>query len=158
MGYQAPIDFHDPARTHWVGEHRSDLAELAEVFRAIVHLDLAAVEAGPATAVDAWRAVLPENLHVVRPLSARAVHVHALRGPVRDLVLKVSPPSASSGWQRLTSRVERSRAHRAHLWAHRLRAIGIETPRSLGFVETASAPSRHPSFLATEYVCSCRKT
>jgi hypothetical protein len=152
MGFQAPIEFDDQARTHWVGEHRPDLAHLAEVFRSIVALDVRALEAGPASAVDAWRAVLPEPLHVVRPLSARAVHVHALRGPVRDLVLKVSPPSSGSGWQRLTSRIERSRAHRAHLWAHRLRAIGIETPRPLGFVETASAPSRHASFLATEYV------
>jgi tRNA A-37 threonylcarbamoyl transferase component Bud32 len=153
MGWQAPIEFRDPGTELWVGEHRPELIDLEAIFRSLVSLDVSALDVGTSSATEAWRHALPNDAHVVRVLSPRTVHIHVPRGPlVKDLVLKVMPPRPDSGWRRLTERVERSRAHRAHLWAHRLRAIGIDTPRPLGFVERATKPTRYVSFSATEHV------
>lgn len=153
MGYQAPLVLPGKDETQWVGEHRPELIDLQPIFERVVELDVAALEPGMSSASEAWRAALPEDVHIIRMLSERAVHVHVSRGAqVRDLVLKVYLPHADRKWRRLTERMERSRSHRAHLWGHRLRAIGIDTPRPLGFVERSEKPSRHPSFAATEYV------
>lgn len=153
MGYQAPLNIADGADAQWVGEHRPELLDLEPLFRRIVSLDVAAVEAGPATAMEAWRAALPEDVVIVRELTPRAVQLHVPRGAVvREIVLKLMVPRPDRGWRRLTERMERSRSHRAHLWAHRLRAIGIDAPRPLGFLERAERPSRFPSFAVSEYV------
>jgi len=153
MGYQAPLDLPGKDDAQWVGEHRPELIDLTPIFQRVVELDVAQLEPGMSSASEAWRAALPEDVHIIRMLTERAVHVHVPRAPaVRDLVIKRYLPHADRRWRRLTERMERSRSHRAHLWGHRLRAIGIDTPRPLGFIERSEKPSRHPSFAATEYV------
>lgn len=153
MGYQAPLELLDARTDLWVGEHRPDLVDLGGMFRRVVGLDVAAIEPGLSAAHEAWRAVLPEDVQIVRLLSPRAVHVHAPRGNlVKDLVIKVMLPRPNRGWRRIALRLDRSRSFRSHLWAHRLRAIGIDTPRPLGYVERATTPGRYVSFAATEYI------
>lgn len=159
MGYQAPIEFQGADQELWVGEHRPDFVDLERIFRGLVTLDLAALEVGPAAQAEAWRAALPEDVHIIRILSPRAVHVHVPRAPlIKDLVLKLMPPRGDHGWRKLTARMERSRSHRAHLWAHRLRAIGIDTPRPLGYIERATRPSQFPSFAASEHILALTLT
>src|SRR5205823_8034150 len=124
---------------------------LEGIFRQCVELDCGELEPGLASAGEAWRKVLPDDVHVIRMLSPRAVHVHAPRAPlVKDMVIKLMLPRPDTGWRRLTQRLDRSRSHRAHLWGHRLRAIGIDTPRPLGFLERATTPARFVSSAVTE--------
>jgi tRNA A-37 threonylcarbamoyl transferase component Bud32 len=153
MGYQAPIELRDRSAELWVGEHRPELVDLSSIFLRLVELELPKLEVGPAAAAEAWRHALPDDVHIIQILSPQAVHVHAPRSPaVKDLVIKVMMPRPDKGWRRLTQRVDRSRSHRAHLWGHRLRAIGIDTPRPLGYVERSHTPARFVSFAVTEYV------
>src|SRR5262245_8886994 len=101
MGYQAPLDLAGRDEAQWVGEHRPELVDLTSIFQRVVVLDLAALEPGMASASEAWRAALPEDVHIIRMLSERAVHVHVSRAPlVRDLVIKVYLPSADRKWRR----------------------------------------------------------
>lgn len=153
MGYQAPIEFRDERSELWVGEHRPELVNLEGIFRQLAGLEAPAVELGASSAGEAWRRALPQDVHIIRILSPRTVHVHAPRAPlIRDMVIKLMLPRPDSGWRRLTQRIDRSRSHRAHLWGHRLRALGIDTPRPLGYVERSTTPARHISFAVTEYV------
>jgi hypothetical protein len=153
MGYQAPLELAVKDDERWVGEHRPELIDLEPIFRRLVDIDSAQLEPGIASASEAWRAALPEDVHLIRMLSPRAVHIHCPRSlVVRDLVIKLYLPHADRKWRRLTERMAQSRSHRAHLWGHRLRAIGIDTPRPLGYIERSEKPSRYVSFAATEYV------
>lgn len=153
MGYQAPLELAVKDDERWVGEHRPELIDLEPIFRRLVDLQVAQLEPGISSASEAWRLALPEDVHIIRMLSPRAVHVHVPRSPtVRDLVIKLYLPHGERTWRRITERTSQSRSHRAHLWGHRLRAIGIDTPRPLGYIERSEKPARHVSFAATEYV------
>jgi tRNA A-37 threonylcarbamoyl transferase component Bud32 len=153
MGYQAQIELRDQRAELWTGEHRPDFVDLSGIFLRLVELDLPALEVGMAAAAEAWRQALPDDVHIIQILSPRAVHVHAPRSTlVKDMVIKVMLPRPDKGWRKLTQRVDRSRSYRAHLWGHRLRAIGIDTPRPLGYVERLHTPARFVSFAVTEYV------
>jgi tRNA A-37 threonylcarbamoyl transferase component Bud32 len=153
MGYQAPIEFSDGHAATWKGEHRPEFVNLEGIFRQVIELDVPALEPGLASAGEAWRKALPDDVHIIRMLSPNAVHVHASRAPlVKDMVIKLMLPRPDTGWRRLTQRLDRSRSHRAHLWGHRLRALGIDTPRPLGYIERKDTPARYPSFAVTEYV------
>src|SRR5437870_10258859 len=115
MGYQAPVEVRDLRAVEWQGEHRPELVNLEGIFRQVVELDLAELEPGLASAGEAWRKVLPDDVHIIRMLSPRAVHVHAPRAPlVKDMVIKLMLPRPDTGWRRLTQRLDRSRSHRAH--------------------------------------------
>ncbi|MFO0723736.1 MAG: lipopolysaccharide kinase InaA family protein [Myxococcota bacterium] len=85
-------------------------------------------------------------------LGPRSVQVRQEGAKVEHFVIKLSLPKATNVLGRLAERGRRSRGHRAYLWGHRLRALGIETPRPLGFLERAHAPARHPSFSVSEFI------
>ena len=143
----------DQRGDRWVGEHRPELADLSRLFVHLAEMDLRQIEAGGLAALEAWRAVLPDGILFVRMLSTRCVHVHLPSAPsIQHVVMKLVMPKAATGLRRLTEPVERSRSHRSHLWAHRLRALGIDTPRPLGYVEHEKRPARHASFAAFEHV------
>ena len=147
MGYSGPLSFRDSRAGVWVGEHRPELIDLRGIFTRLVEL-----QPGENLPRPAWRQALPPDVHLVRLLGPRTALVHYPGAGIPNLVIKLSLPRPSSTWRQLTARVQHSRAQRAYLWAHRLRAIGIETPRPLGFVERESAPTLHPSFVVSEYV------
>ncbi len=147
MGHRSTWSFRDPRATEWVGEHRPELLDLTPVFGGLVELQPAAE-----VPLEAWRAVLPPEVHLVARLGPRTVHVHQKGVGAEHFVLKLSLPRDGSSLRRIAERARRSRAQRAYLWAHRLRALGIETPRPLGFLERAHAPAAHASFSVTEYI------
>jgi tRNA A-37 threonylcarbamoyl transferase component Bud32 len=143
----------DQKGERWVGEHRPELADLTRLFVHLAEIDVKQIEAGGIAALEAWRNVLPEGILFVRMLSTRCIHVHLPNAPViQHAVVKLVTPKAATGLRRLTEPVERSRSHRSHLWAHRLRALGIETPRPLGYVEHEKRPARNVSFASFEHV------
>ena len=153
MGYEAKLDFVDHAGARWIGAHRPELTDLARLFVHLAELDEEKVNQGGLVALEAWKAVLPQDVLLVRLMSARCLHLHLPNGAsIQDVVVKLVPARQPTGFRRLTGVVERSRSHRSHMWAHRLRALGIETPRPLGYVEHERAPSRHLSFAAFEHV------
>lgn len=147
MGDAGPLSFRDSRSGLWVGEHRPDLIDLRGIFTRLVEL-----QPGENLPTPAWRQALPPEVHLIRLLGPRTAHVHYPGAGIPDLVIKMSQPRTSNAWRQLTAKVRHSRAQRAYLWAHRLRAIGIETPRPLGFVERADAPTLHPSFVVSEYI------
>lgn len=147
MGYAGTLCLRDSRAAVWVGEHRPDLLDLRGIFTRLIEL-----RPDENLPTPAWRQALPPEVHLIRLLGPRTAHVHYPGAPVPDLVIKMSPARAPSAWRQLTARVRHSRAQRAYLWAHRLRAIGIDTPRPLGFVERETAPTLHPSFVVSEYV------
>lgn len=127
--------------------------DLSRLFLHLVEIDADKVRQGGLAALEAWRAVLPEGVVFLRMLSPKCLHLEIPSAPlVQHIVVKLVLPRESSGLRRLTEAVERSRSHRSHLWAHRLRALGIETPRPLGYVEHGRAPARYPSFAVFEHV------
>ncbi len=147
MGYAGPLSFRDARSATWVGEHRPELIDLRGVFARLV--DMQPEENLP---TPAWRQALPPEVHLIRLLGPRTAHVHYPGAQVPNLVIKMSLPRPSNAWRQLTARVRHSRAQRAYRWAHRLRAIGIETPRPLGFIEREDAPTLHTSFVVSEYI------
>ncbi|MCC7384690.1 MAG: phosphotransferase [Deltaproteobacteria bacterium] len=147
MGYHWPVQLKDGHSDEWTGEHRPELIDLRPLFARLIEM-----RPGENLPIEEWRAVLPPELHLVRMLGPRSVHVHTRAAQVRDLVIKLCLPRLGSRWRRLTAPVRHSRSHRAYFWAHRLRALGIETPRPLGFIERAHQPAMAMSFTVSEYI------
>lgn len=147
MGYRWPISLEEEGSAAWVGEHRPDLVDLEGLFAGLVALDS---EDSPAP--EQWRAVLPAPAAFIRLLGPHTAHVHISGAVVSDLAVKLATPRVGPRWRRITDQVRHSRSHRRHLWAHRLRALGIDTPRPLGFIERAHHPALDKSFAVTEYV------
>ena len=136
-----------------MGEHCPDFVPLDRLFRHLAELDFDAVHEGGFSALQAWRAIIPNDVRLVRLFTPRTAYLTVTYGPIiRDIVVKMIPAEQVSGLRRLTEIVERSRAHRSNLWAHRLRALGIETPRPLGYCEFEQSPRRHASFAVFEYI------
>jgi serine/threonine protein kinase len=150
MGYLARIELDEREGETWIGEHRPELCDLEPIFSRAIGIDLARLAEGGPAANDAWQAAMPDGVTSMRVLGPRCVHLHVADAVARDIVVKIVWPRPDD--VRLRNLFERSRSHRAHLWAHRLRALGIETPRPLGYVERRRAPSRSISFAAFEYV------
>jgi len=147
MGYAGPLAFRDSRDVPWVGEHRPELIDLSGIFSRLIEM-----VPGENLPTPAWRQSLPPEVHLVRLLGPRTAQVHWREAPIQDLVIKLSMPKATSTWRQITARVRHSRAQRAYLWAHRLRALGIETPRPLGFMEHQDGPALNPSFVVSEYI------
>lgn len=144
MGQQWPIALEDSRAQKWVGEHRPELIDLLPVFSRLIEM-----APGETLPTEQWRAALPPHVTLLRLLGPRTAHVHVREAKVQNLAIKLSLPKDSSTWRRL---VRHSRAHRSYFWGHRLRAIGIETPRPLGFIERAENPALDKSFSVSEYV------
>lgn len=147
MGHHWPLSFEDSRAQRWVGEHRPELIDLAPVFARLVEM-----EPGETLPTEAWRAALPPHVTLLRLLGPRSAHVHVREAKVRDLVIKLSLPRVDSTWRRLTLQARHSRSHRAYFWAHRLRALGIDTPRPLGFIERSEHAAFEKSFSVAEFV------
>lgn len=147
MGRRFPLELEDEAGRAFVGEHRPELIDLTELFRRLTALSIEQAEEP-----EAWRALLPEGATFLRMLG-RTTALLRCRGPeVSDLVVKMLPPHGGSPIVRWAETLRHSRAQRAYLWAHRLRAVGIEAPRPLGFLERKQQPALYPSLAVTEYV------
>lgn len=147
MGHRWPVKVGNEESGEWVGEHRCELIDLQRIFEAIVQMPVE----DEASSTD-WRNALPQGVQFIRCLGPHSAHVRVRGAAVADIVLKVDAPSHLTGLGRLTEGVRHSRAHRRYYWAHRLRALGIDTPRPLGFVERADKPTRAKSFVASEYI------
>jgi len=100
---------------------------------------------------EQWRAALSDHGRFIRKLGPWTAHVRVPGGEISDVVVKVDPPH-TQGILGLAEQVMHSRAQRRYLWAHRLRALGIDTPRPLGFIERAHQPARVKSFAVSEYI------
>ncbi|MBI2378886.1 MAG: hypothetical protein HYV07_33130 [Deltaproteobacteria bacterium] len=147
MGRRFPLELEDSAGHAFIGEHRPELCDLTALFRGLSELPLERAEEP-----EAWRNALPEGAHFLRMLG-RTTALIRLRGPeVSDLVVKILPPSSSSPIVRWAETLRHSRAQRGYLWAHRLRAVGIDAPRPLGFLERKHQPALFPSLAVTEFV------
>jgi hypothetical protein len=147
MGYERRVEWSDSRAERWVGEHRPELIDLTSLLQHLIEL-----EPEEAPSLERWRIALPEHATLVRLLGARTAHIRIKGGAVLDVVVKLMLPHVRGAFRKLAEQVRHSRAQRAYLWAHRLRALGIETPRPLGFVERAERPALEKSFVVTEYV------
>jgi tRNA A-37 threonylcarbamoyl transferase component Bud32 len=147
MGHQWSLSIEDSRARRWIGEHRPELIDLMGVFARLVEM-----QPGETLPTEQWRAALPPHVTLVRLLGPRTAHVHVREAKVPDLVIKLCLPNVGSRWRRLTETVRHSRSHRAYLWAHRLRALGIDTPRPLGFIEREEHPALDKSFTVSEYI------
>ncbi len=146
MGHRWPVTLKDDEDGEWVGEQRPELADLSALFEHLVRAPLAEEPSN-----EEWRAALPPQVHLIRSLGRHTVHVRLPHGEVKDVVIKLAPP-ATHGLRRLAESLGHSKSHRRYLWAHRLRALGIDAPRPLGFVERARQPALERSFVASEYI------
>lgn len=151
MGYAARLALNDAAGLAWRGEHRLEVPTLQGLLAALPGLDVGVLtdEIGAAAA---WAHVLPTGVELVALLRPTVVHLRLPEGPLREVVVKLVRPSGGKGPLGWLRGLEGSRARRAHLAGHRLQAIGVHTPRPLGFLERARAPRQHPSFLAYEHL------
>ncbi len=154
MGYETRLEIDDQRGRRWRGVHRPEFIDLAPLLTALIDLDWEAyAEDGLAEVPqETWQKTLPPSARMIRKLGPNAVHLMLLDAPlVQNIVLKlVHPKRGGARW--LTAALRRSRAHRSYLWAHRLRALAIDTPRPLGFLEMGRSPSSALSFGVFEYV------
>jgi serine/threonine protein kinase len=149
VGYAARFDIDDADGERWRGFGRPDVAGLGPLLKSLPNLD-PSVLADEVGAAAAWAHVLPAGVELGAVLRPSVVRLR-LEGAF-DVVAKLVRPSGDPrllGWLRA---FERSRASRAHLAAHRLRAIGVVVPRPLGFVERARRPRMASSFVVYEYL------
>ncbi|MBI4816496.1 MAG: hypothetical protein HY791_09560 [Deltaproteobacteria bacterium] len=147
MGRRFPLELEDETGRAFVGEHRPELVDLTELFRSLAALPIERAEEP-----EAWRTLLPDGATFLRMLG-RTTALLRCRGPeVNDVVVKILAPHGGSPIVRWAETLRHSRAQRAYLWAHRLRAVGIEAPRPLGFLERKHQPALFPSLAVTEYV------
>lgn len=146
MGYVWPLHLRDDSGTEWVGVHRPELLDLAQLFTHLVRLP----ESG-ALSAEAWRSALPPGVVFLRSLGPETAQLVLRTGSITDIVVKAASAEAG-GWWRLAGTMRRSPSFRSFQWAHRLRSFGIEAPRPLGYLERARAPARHRSFQVSEHV------
>jgi hypothetical protein len=146
MGYKWPISITDDDAAEWVGEHRTEFVDLTALLLAVLKLDAVAEPSA-----EQWRGVLSGPARFIRKLGPWTAHVRVPGGEISDVVVKLDPPH-TGGILGLAEQVRHSRAQRRYLWAHRLRALGIDTPRPLGFIERAHQPARVKSFAVSEYI------
>jgi tRNA A-37 threonylcarbamoyl transferase component Bud32 len=151
VGYAARLALRDAAGLAWCGEHRAESVELAGLLASLPALD-SAVLTDEVGAAAAWAHVLPTGVELVTVLRPAVVHLRLSSGPIREVVVKLVRPSLDRGPIGWLRRFERSRAQRAHLAAHRLQAVGVMTPRPLGYLERRRAPRQHPSFCVYEHL------
>ena len=151
MGYAARLTLKDAAGQAWRGEHRAESAELGALLASLPALDVGVLtdEVGAAAA---WAHVLPTGVELVAVLRPAVVHLRLSSGPIREVVVKLVRPSLDRGPIGWLRRFERSRAQRAHLAAHRLQALGVTTPRPLGYLERGRTPRRYASFCVYEHL------
>jgi hypothetical protein len=147
MGLLRRVQLEDTRHARWVGEHRPELIDLRSLFE-----HLSEMEPEEAPSLERWRIALPESAMLVRLLGERTAHIRMRGAGVPDLAVKLLLPSGGGAFRKLAEQVRHSRAQRAYLWAHRLRALGIDTPRPLGYLERAQRPALEKSFVVTEYV------
>lgn len=147
MGYIWPVRCCDDEGDTWVGESRSELVDLTAHFRRLIEMP-----EGDTPCAEEWRGVLPPNSTFVRLLGPRTAHVRVRGDELTDIAIRIDLPKPGP-LLRITEPVVHSASHRRYLWAHRLRAVGIETtPRPLGYVEHGEHPALHKSFSVTEYI------
>jgi len=149
MGENEPILIENSSHGQWVGEHDTQFIHLQSLFES-----LSANKFHEPLENEFWRSVLPPGYKFIRPLGERTIHFRAAQGEIVDLVLRYAPPRPRKGLRRLTGPVQHSRAQRRYMWSQRIRALGINTPRSLGFLESAEDPSFENSFVVSEYVAA----
>jgi hypothetical protein len=147
MGLLRRVQVDDTRTVRWVGEHRPELIDLRPLFE-----HLAEMEPEQTPSLERWRIALPESATLVRLLGERTAHIRMRGAAVPDLAVKLVLPFSGGAVRKLAEQVRHSRAQRAYLWAHRLRALGIATPRPLGYLERAQRPALEKSFVVTEYV------
>jgi|GEM_PF-2225877 len=149
MGYEARLELADQRGRRWVGVHTPACADLRDLFTPLL------AEEGLSEGSQALIDRLPDDVGVQAQLGPNALGLHAPGlGDNCELVLKWVPPSQRGPLDALVHATEGSRAQRAHLMAHRLRAFGLSVPRPLGYLERAHAPRRHPSLHVSAYVRS----
>lgn len=139
MGYQAPIDLTDPHGRRYHGRVRPASAGLRKLLAAALE--------------DDWLDALPAELPPVGLLSATATRIR-IEDENIDVVVKRIPPDRPRWYELLATPWQRSRAHRAYAWSHRLRAHGIVTPRPLAYIERRSASRLAPSVVISEHVAA----
>ena len=149
MGENQPIKLENSTHHAWVGAHETEFIDLTTLFTSVVEASFSEPLEN-----EFWRSVLPEGYSFIRQLGERTIHFRAAQGEIVDLVLRYAPPRPRKGLRRLTGPVQHSRAQRRYMWSYRLRSLGINTPRPLGFIESAAEPSFEDSFVVTEYVCA----
>ena len=147
MGESEPISIETAPNGPWIGSHETEFINLESLFESLV--SKAFVEP---LENEFWRSVLPAGYKFIRPLGDHTIHFRAAQGEIVDMVLRYAPPRPRKGFRRLTGPVQHSRAQRRHMWSQRIRALGINTPRPLGYIECANDPSFEDSFAVTEYV------
>ena len=147
MGDHEPILIENSNHGQWIGAHETEFINLVSLFENLItQTFLEPLEN------EFWRSVLPPGYKFIRPLGDRTIHFRAAQGVIIDLVLRYAPPRPRKGLRRLTGPVQHSRAQRRYMWSQRIRALGINTPRALGYLECAADPSFEDSFVVSEYV------
>ncbi len=146
MGYTWPVRFRDDDADEWVGENRTELADLTELFAGLTKI----AEDDPPLAQN-WRDVMPEGATFIRMLGDRTAHVRLRGQEINDIAVRIDLPKPGPLW-RFTEQVVNSPSHRRYSWSHRLRAVGIDTPRPVGFLEHGEHPLLHKSFFVSEYI------
>lgn len=136
MGYEPRFVLQDFDGRHWRGAHAAARVDLIPLFRALItHRDS-----------DAFLGDLPPEHALIDRTSddVGAVRLPGRKGPCEVVVKRIAAsrgPLLGFG---------HSRAHRAHLGAHRARAHGIAAPRPLGYLECRRNPTRWVSFAVSE--------
>lgn len=147
MGYQAELSLRDDRGQRWVGAHTPASADLLELLTPLL------AEDGLDDGVEGLAARLPSCARLEARLGPNALGL-SLDGPgaIHRLVLKLVPPSARGAVDAVLHLHEGSRARRAHVMSHRLRAFGVGTPAPLGFLERSVRPRAAPSLHVSAWV------
>lgn len=147
MGYEARLELEDQRGQRWTGVHTPACVNLLELLIPLL------AEEGLDDGLESLLSRLPASVRVEARLGPNAVGLWlAGEGEGAHVVLKWVPSSRRGPLDALLHLHEGSRAQRAHLMAHRLRAFGLSVPRPLGYLERARAPRSRPSLHLSEWV------
>lgn len=146
MGYEARLELKDQRGQRWTGVHTPACVDLHGVFAAVLAQD--SLSEGLGGLLES----LPASVSVEARLGPNAVGLRVGDSDAQDIVLKLVPASHRGFVDGLLHLRDGSRAQRAHLMAHRLRAHGLGAPRPLGFLQRAHRPRSGPSLQVSTWI------
>ncbi len=147
MGYEARLELKDQRGQRWAGVHTPACVDLRGVFAALLAQD------SLGDGLEALQECLPASVTVKAQLGPNALGLAvAEASETHEIVLKLIPATRRGVVDALLHVGDGSRAQRAHLMAHRLRAHGLGAARPLGFLQRVRGPRSGPSLQVSTWI------
>ena len=133
MGYEARFELEDARGRRWRGVHSAAGRALPDIIQPLL------AEGGLADGLAPALERLPASARLTTWLGANVAGLEVDGPSPLRVALKWVGPVSKGAVDAVLHLHEGSRARRAYLLAHRLRAFGLPTPRPLAYLERAMA-------------------